>query len=116
MPDPLLEIRDLRVQFPVDGGIVRAVDGLSLLVGAGETIGLVGESGSGKSVTSLAMLGLVPQPGRIAGGQILFEGRNLLELPPGEIAKIRGDRIAMVFQDPMTSLNPFLTIAMQLTE
>jgi oligopeptide/dipeptide ABC transporter ATP-binding protein len=116
MSNPLLEIRDLRVQFPVDGGIVRAVDGLSLSVGAGETIGLVGESGSGKSVSSLAMLGLVPQPGRIAGGQILFEGRDLLKLPAAELAKLRGNRIAMVFQDPMTSLNPFLTVAMQLTE
>ncbi len=116
MPDPLLEIRDLRVQFPVDGGVVRAVDGLSLSVGAGETVGLVGESGSGKSVSSLAMLGLVPQPGRIAGGQILFDGRDLLKLSSHELAKLRGNRIAMVFQDPMTSLNPFLNVAMQMTE
>ena len=116
MPSPLLEIHDLHVQFPTDGGPVRAVDGLSLSVDAGETIGLVGESGSGKSVASLAVLGLVPRPGRITAGQVLFEGRNLAELGPRQIADVRGNRIAMVFQDPMTSLNPFLTIAEQLTE
>jgi oligopeptide transport system ATP-binding protein len=112
----LLEIRDLHVQFHTDRGVLRPVDGVSLSIKPGETIGLVGESGSGKSMTSLAIMGLVPSPGRITGGQILFQGRDLRPLAPRELAKIRGNRIAMVFQDPMTSLNPFLTVAQQLTE
>ena len=116
MPKPLLEIRDLQVQFPVDGGVVRAVDGVSLALEPGETLGVVGESGSGKSVTSLAIMGLVPRPGRIVAGRVLLEGKDLLGLSQRQLAGIRGNRIAMVFQDPMTSLNPFLTVARQLTE
>jgi oligopeptide transport system ATP-binding protein len=113
----LLQIDNLRVEFHTDDGIVRAVDGISLEIQPGETLGIVGESGSGKSVTSLAILGLVPQPpGKIVSGRAIFEGRNLLSLPERELAAIRGNRIAMIFQDPMTSLNPFLTIGQQLTE
>ncbi|HZZ28498.1 MAG TPA: ABC transporter ATP-binding protein [Pirellulales bacterium] len=113
----LLEIENLGVEFRTDEGIVRAVDGISLAIEPGETLGIVGESGSGKSVSSLAILGLVPQPpGKITSGQAIFEGQNLLAMPQRKLASIRGNRIAMIFQDPMTSLNPFLTIAQQLTE
>jgi len=113
----LLEVEDLRVSFQTDQGIVRAVDGISFSLEQGETLGIVGESGSGKSVTNLAILGLIPQPpGQIESGRANFRGRDLLKLPRRELQKIRGDRIAMIFQDPMTSLNPFLTIAQQLTE
>jgi oligopeptide transport system ATP-binding protein len=115
--DALFQIQDLCVEFHTDEGIVRAVDGVSLEVAAGETLGIVGESGSGKSVTNLAALGLVPQPpGRITRGKALFRGEDLLTMPQKKLAGIRGDRIAMIFQDPMTSLNPFLTVADQLTE
>jgi oligopeptide transport system ATP-binding protein len=114
---PLLEIEKLGVEFHTDDGIVRAVDGISLAIEPGETLGIVGESGSGKSVSSLAILGLVPQPpGKITGGRAMFEGRDLLAMPQRKLAGIRGNRIAMIFQDPMTSLNPFLTIGQQLTE
>ena len=117
MPDPLLEVDDLRVEFKTDDGIVKAVDGVSFHVAPGETLGLVGESGSGKSVTNLALMGLVPQPpGRVTSGRASFRGRDLLTLPARELSDIRGNRIAMVFQDPMTSLNPFLSVADQLTE
>ena len=113
----LLEVEDLRVSFQTDHGLVRAVDGISFSLDQGETLGIVGESGSGKSVTNLAILGLIPTPpGRIESGRANFRGRDLLKLPRRELQKIRGDRIAMIFQDPMTSLNPFLTIAQQLTE
>ncbi len=113
----LLEVEDLRVSFQTDHGLVRAVDGISFSLDRGETLGIVGESGSGKSVTNLAILGLIPQPpGRIESGRANFRGQNLLTLPRRELQKIRGNRIAMIFQDPMTSLNPFLTIAQQLTE
>ncbi len=114
---PLLSIDDLHVHFQVDDGLVRAVNGVSLQLEAGETLGVVGESGSGKSVTSLAMLGLIPQPpGIIAGGRALFEGRDLLKMSREELSQVRGRRIAMIFQDPMTALNPLLTVAEQLTE
>jgi oligopeptide transport system ATP-binding protein len=117
MPNPLLEIRDLHVEFRTDSGVVRAVDGVSFAVGAGETLGIVGESGSGKSVTSLAIMGLVPRPpGHVSGGPVLFQGKDLLKFTPRQLAEIRGNRIAMIFQDPMTSLNPFLTVAEQLME
>jgi oligopeptide transport system ATP-binding protein len=117
MPAPLLEIRDLHVEFRTDGPPVRAVDGVSFAVGEGETLGIVGESGSGKSVTSLAVMGLVPRPpGHVSGGPVLFQGKNLLKFNPRQLADIRGNRIAMIFQDPMTSLNPFLTVAEQLAE
>jgi oligopeptide transport system ATP-binding protein len=114
---PLLSIQGLRTYFDEDARVVRAVDDVSFDVGRGETIGVVGESGSGKSVTSLSVMGLVPTPpGRIAGGRILFDGEDLLALPAEQMRRIRGRRIAMVFQDPMTSLNPFLRISTQLME
>ena len=113
----LLEIEDLRTQFFTSAGTVRAVDGITYAVEAGETVALVGESGCGKSVSALSILRLVPNPpGRIVGGQIRFQGQNLLSLSEEEIRGIRGNRIAMVFQEPMTSLNPVLTIGLQLTE
>ena len=117
MPEPLLTVEDLKVQFKTDDGIVKAVDGVSYSIAPGETLGLVGESGSGKSVSNLALLGLVPQPpGRIAGGTAHYRGADLLTMPPRQLNAIRGRRIAMIFQDPMTSLNPFLSVADQLTE
>ncbi len=113
----LLEVDNLTVEFKTDDGIIRAVDGVSYILEAGETLGIVGESGSGKSVSSLALLGLIPRPpGKVVAGRAMFDGRDLLSLSQREISKIRGNRIAMIFQDPMTALNPFLTIAEQLTE
>lgn len=113
----ILEVKDLVVRFNTQDGPVHAVNGVSYTLHERETLGIVGESGSGKSVHVLAMLGLIPQPpGRIEGGEVWFEGRDLLKLPPKELRKIRGNQIAMVFQDPMTSLNPVLTIGRQITE
>ncbi len=119
MPDrePILSIRDLVVEFTTDDGIVHAVDGITYDVFPGEVLGIVGESGSGKSVSTLSILGLIPQPpGRIASGEAMFRGRDLLKLKPKELRKIRGREMAMVFQDPMTSLNPVLTVGFQLDE
>jgi oligopeptide transport system ATP-binding protein len=117
MSEPLLHVENLSVEFKTDEGRVRAVDSLSYDLNAGETLGIVGESGSGKSVSSLAILGLVPQPpGRVTSGRAVFGGRDLLKLGQRELSSIRGNRIAMIFQDPMSSLNPFLTVAEQLTE
>jgi oligopeptide transport system ATP-binding protein len=114
---PLLEVRDLKVTFKTDDGIVSAVNGLSLSVEKGSTLGIVGESGSGKSVTALTTMRLVPMPpGRIEGGTILFRGENLLTKSEAEMRRIRGKDIAMIFQDPMTSLNPVLTIGDQIEE
>ncbi len=113
----LLSIRGLRTYFYTEGGVAKAVDDVSLDVMQGEVLGLVGESGSGKSVTALSVLRLVPDPpGRIVDGEILFKGRDLLKLPWDEIRAIRGKEISMVFQEPMTSLNPVFTIGMQMTE
>jgi peptide/nickel transport system ATP-binding protein len=113
----LLEIRDLRTSFAVDGvGELTAVDGVSLSVSAGRTLGLVGESGCGKSVTALSIMGLLPRAGRIAGGEIRFEGIDLAALPPAAMRELRGDRIAMIFQEPMTSLNPAFTVGEQIIE
>ena len=113
----LLSVRDLKTYFDEDGRVVRAVDGVSFELRRGETLGIVGESGSGKSVTSLSIMGLVPSPpGRIAGGEIVFDGQPLLTASPAEMRAIRGKRIAMIFQDPMTSLNPFMRISGQLSE
>ena len=113
----LLQVRDLKTQFFTEDGIVKAVDGVSFDVEEGETLGLVGESGCGKSVTALSILRLIPNPpGKIVAGEILFEGEDLLKLDEDEIRHIRGNRIAMVFQEPMTSLNPVLTIGRQITE
>ncbi|MFO0868632.1 MAG: ABC transporter ATP-binding protein [Pirellulales bacterium] len=117
MGETLLEVDDLRVVFDTDDGPVRAVDGLSFRVERGETLGIVGESGSGKSVTSLAIMGLIPQPpGRITSGRILFEGHDLVQAAPRQLRTVRGRKIAMIFQDPMTALNPFLTVGEQLVE
>ena len=114
---PLLEIRDLRTSFFTDDGEVKAVDGVSYDVEEGETLGLVGESGCGKSVSALSILRLIPTPpGKIIGGEVIFEGEDLLKVDEDEIRHVRGNRIAMIFQEPMTSLNPVLTIGRQLTE
>lgn len=113
----LLEVKDLAVRFDTHHGSVRAVDGVSFELEEGETLGLVGESGSGKSVTNLAMMGLIPQPpGVIESGSVVYNGRDLLKLPPREMQRLRGDEVSMIFQDPMTSLNPLLTIGDQLGE
>ena len=116
-PDPILSIRDLVVQFKTEDGWLTAVDGLSYDLCAGETLGIVGESGSGKSVTNLAVMGLLPMPpARVVRGEILFHGKDLLKATPRELRAIRGNKISMIFQDPMTSLNPFLRVSTQLAE
>jgi oligopeptide transport system ATP-binding protein len=114
---PLLEVRNLETHFKTQDGLVKAVNDVSFHVDRGETLGIVGESGSGKSVTSLSLMRLIPSPpGKIVGGEIIFDGENLLDLSEEEMRHIRGNRIAMIFQDPMTSLNPVLTIGRQITE
>ncbi len=114
---PLLQVTDLRTWFHTRNGVCRAVDGVSFQVERGETLGLVGESGSGKSVTGYSLMGLVPQPpGKIEGGTACFDGVDLLHAPPAQQRALRGKRIAMIFQDPMTSLNPYLRISDQLIE
>src|SRR5689334_8389064 len=111
----LLSVRDLRVHFETEYGSVRAVDGISFEVKRGETLGVVGESGSGKSVANLSLMRLIPEPpGRIVSGSINFGGRDVLTLSRSEIRALRGQRIAMIFQDPMTSLNPFMRVSKQL--
>jgi oligopeptide transport system ATP-binding protein len=113
----LLSVRDLQVRFVTRRATVRAVNGVSFDLEPGETLGIVGESGCGKSVTSLAMLGILARPaGRVTGGGVFFQDRDLLKLPDRELRKVRGRDIAMIFQDPMTSLNPVLTVGRQLTE
>jgi len=112
----LLEVRDLKTQFRTDDGIVGAVDGVSFSVDPGKTLAIVGESGCGKSVTCLTILGLNPRAKTISTGEAIFKGRNLLELPPSELRKVRGNEISMIFQDPMTSLNPVHSIGKQLRE
>lgn len=115
--DEILRIEDLQVHFFLKKGVVRAVDGVSFSVRRGETVGLVGESGCGKSITSLAILGLVPKPaGRIVGGRIIFEGQDLLELSENEMRRIRGRRVAIILQDPLTSLNPCYSVGEQIAE
>ena len=115
--EPLLKVRGLRTYFFTETGTARAVDGVDLDIGKGEVVGLVGESGSGKSVTALSVLRLIPDPpGRIVSGSITYKGRDLLKLPLDEIRNIRGQEISMVFQEPMTSLNPVFTIGMQVME
>jgi len=113
----LLQVRDLKTHFFTDDGVVKAVDGISYDVRPGEIVGLVGESGCGKTVSALAILRLIPDPpGKIVGGEIIFEGDDLLKASEEEIRHVRGNRIAMIFQEPMTSLNPVLTIGRQITE
>ena len=114
---PLLDIRGLHTEFRTGAGIVRAVDGISYTVNAGETVAIVGESGSGKSDGAMSILRLIPDPpGRITAGEVLFDGRDLLKLSEEEMRRLRGSQIGMIFQEPMTSLNPVLTIERQLTE
>ncbi|MEA2901087.1 MAG: peptide/nickel transport system ATP-binding protein ddpF [Actinomycetota bacterium] len=114
---PLLSVEDLRVHFHTDAGVVKAVDGVSWSVGRGETLGIVGESGSGKSVSALAVMGLVPvPPGRFESGRILFQGRDLLKADDKELRAIRGKEISMIFQDPLTSLNPVFRVGHQIAE
>ncbi|MDZ7707572.1 MAG: ABC transporter ATP-binding protein [Trueperaceae bacterium] len=119
MPDSdrLLEVHDLKTYFDTDEGTVKAVDGVSFHIDKGETLGVVGESGSGKSVTSLSAMRLIPQPpGRFAGGEIKFEGQDILKKSEREMRKIRGNEISMIFQEPMTSLNPVYTVGDQIAE
>jgi peptide/nickel transport system ATP-binding protein len=113
---PILEVKNLQTHFFTKAGVLKAVDGVSFEIGAGEIIGLVGESGSGKSITGFSILGLVDEPGRIVGGQILFKGTDLTKMPPADMQKMRGSRIAMIFQDPMMTLNPVLRIETQMIE
>jgi oligopeptide transport system ATP-binding protein len=114
---PLLEVRDLRTEFRTGAGVVRAVDGVSYSVEPGETVAVVGESGSGKSVGALSILRLIPSPpGRVVGGEVIFAGRDLMKLSDADMREVRGGEIGMVFQEPMTSLNPVLTIGRQITE
>jgi len=112
----LLEVRDLKTYFYTYAGVVKAVDGVSFSVDRGEVLGIVGESGSGKSVTAMSIMGLVQPPGKTIGGEIIFDGVNLLQLSSKEMNSYRGKRIAMVFQDPMTSLNPTLTVGFHMME
>ena len=114
---PILEIRDLTVEFNTEDGVVHAVTGVSYDLNPGEVLGIVGESGSGKSVSMMSVLGLIPSPpGRIASGEATYDGQNLLTMPKSKLRDLRGGKIAMIFQDPMTSLNPVLTIGDQISE
>src|SRR3954463_13210548 len=112
---PLLEVKNLRTQFFTQDGVVRAVDDVSFYVMPGETLGVVGESGCGKSMTGLSIMRLIPSPpGKIATGEVIFNGEDILQMSDNQIRKVRGHEIAMIFQDPMTSLNPVLTINRQI--
>ena len=112
----LLEVKDLRVEFPTRRGVLTALNGVSFSIAPGEVLGVVGESGAGKSMTGAAIIGLLEPPGRIAGGEILLEGRRIDNLPLAEMRKIRGKRIGAIFQDPLTTLNPLYTVGRQLVE
>ena len=116
MPEPLLEVKDLRVHFPTEDGIVKAVDGVSFAIQPGETLGVVGESGSGKSVSFLTVMGLINRKSAIVEGEVLFQGQDLLNVPKEELQAIRGNKIGMIFQDPMTSLHPFYKVGDQIAE
>lgn len=113
---PLLEVRNLKTYFYTDDGVVKAVDGVDFYVKPGEVLGIVGESGCGKSVTSFSIMRLVGNPGKIVGGEIFFEGRDLLKIPENEMVKIRGNRISMIFQQPQSSLNPVFQVGDQIAE
>ena len=115
--EKILQVEDLRTYFKTDDGTVKAVDGVSFSLGKKESIGIVGESGSGKSVTNLSILRLIPSPpGKIISGKVLLDGTDILQLPKAKLRTIRGNKISMIFQDPMTSLNPFLRISTQMVE
>src|SRR5262249_31083420 len=114
--EPLLSVEGLKVQFRTNRGVVHAVNGISFEISAGETLGIVGESGCGKSVTSLALLGILPRAGSVTGGTARLGGTDLLNLSDRGMRRIRGREIAMIFQDPMTSLNPVLTVGRQIRE
>jgi peptide/nickel transport system ATP-binding protein len=114
--EPLLEVKDLKVHFHTDDGVVKAVDGVSYSIAPGETLGIVGESGSGKSVSSLTVMGLTDSPQAEISGEVIFQGQDLLKLPQDEMRTIRGDKISMIFQDPMTSLHPFYKVGDQIAE
>ena len=117
LSDPILSVRDLQTHFKTDAGVVKAVDGVSFDLHKGETLGIVGESGSGKSVTNLSLMRLIPSPpGRIVGGEVMFHDQDLLKASDAAMRGIRGNKISMIFQDPMTSLNPFLRVSTQLVE
>ena len=117
MAERLLEVKGLKTHFFTDEGVVRAVDGIDLYINKGETLGIVGESGSGKSVTALSIMRLIPTPpGRIVEGSISYNGRNLLELPEADMREVRGAGIGFIFQEPMTALNPVLTVGYQIAE
>src|SRR5712672_1057424 len=116
MTEPVLSVRNLRVEFVTRHRTLRAIDGISFDIAKGEVLGVVGESGAGKSVTGLAIIGLIDPPGRIAGGEIYLSGTRIDNLPPEEMRRIRGKRIGMIFQDPLTSLNPLYRIGDQLVE
>ena len=116
MTEPVLSVRDLRVEFVTRRGILKAIDGISFDIAKGEVLGVVGESGAGKSVTGSAVIGLIDPPGRIAGGEIRLSGTRIDNLPPEEMRKVRGKRIGMIFQDPLTSLNPLYRVSEQLIE
>jgi peptide/nickel transport system ATP-binding protein len=113
---PLLEVRDLRVEFPTRRGTLTALDGVSFTIAAGEVLGVVGESGAGKSMTGAAIIGLIEPPGRIAGGQILLNGRRIDNLGPEQMRRVRGREIGAIFQDPLTTLNPLYTVSEQISE
>jgi peptide/nickel transport system ATP-binding protein len=113
---PILKLENLQTHFFTKAGVLKAVDGVSFEIGAGETAGLVGESGSGKSITGFSIMGLVDAPGRIVGGQILFKGDDITKMTPAQLQSLRGNRIAMIFQDPMMTLNPVLRIETQMIE
>jgi len=116
MAEPLLDVENLRTYFFTEAGVVKAVDGVSISLGKGETLGLVGESGSGKTVTAFSVLRIVPRPGRVIGGKVTFEGASILDLSEEEMRRIRGAKIAIIFQDPSSSLNPVYTVGSQIAE
>ena len=116
MAEPLLEVKDLKVHFPTDDGLVKAVDGVTYSLQPGETLGIVGESGSGKSVSSLTVMGLITPKQANISGEVFFQGQDLLKLPKDEMRTIRGAKISMIFQDPMTSLHPFYKVGFQISE
>ena len=116
MTTPILSVRNLQVEFATRRGTLRAIDGVSFDIAKGEVLGVVGESGAGKSVTGLAVIGLIDRPGHISGGEILLSGLRVDNLPPEEMRKMRGKRIGMIFQDPLTSLNPLYRVGDQIIE